>query len=57
MHDGVNAYITIYGSICSNVSGDIIELSANIADSNVKVYATTTDTNVKVNLVASYIQI
>jgi hypothetical protein len=39
------------------VSGDIIELSANIADSNVKVYATTTDTNVKVNLVASYIQI
>jgi hypothetical protein len=57
VHDGVNAYITIYGSICSNVSGDIIELSANIADSNVKVYATTTDTNVKVNLVASYIQI
>ncbi len=59
VHDGVNAYITIYGSICSNVSSDIIEVSANIngVSGNVSVYATAGGANVKVNLVSSYIQV
>ena len=59
VHDGVNAYITIYGSICSNVSSDIIDVSANIngVSGNVSVYATAGGANVKVNLVSSYIQV
>ena len=59
VHDGSNSYITIYGSICSNVSGDIIELSSNVNGStgNVTVYATANGANTKVNLVASYIQV
>jgi hypothetical protein len=57
VHDGVDAYITIYGSICSNVSADIIDVSANIngVSGNVALYATTASGNVKVNVVASYI--
>ena len=58
VHDGVDAYITIYGSICSNVSADIIDVSANIngVSGNVAVYATTSSGNVLVNVVASYIK-
>jgi hypothetical protein len=57
VHDGVDAYITIYGSICSNLSADIIDVSANIngVSGNVALYATTASGNVKVNVVASYI--
>jgi hypothetical protein len=57
VHDGVDAFITIYGSICSNVSADIIDVSANIngVSGNVALYATTASGNVKVNVVASYI--
>ena len=58
VHDGVDAYITIYGSVCSNVSADIIDVSANIngVSGNVAVYATTASGNVLVNVVASYIK-
>jgi hypothetical protein len=58
VHDGVDAYITIYGSICSNISADIIDVSANIngVSGNVAVYATTASGNVLVNVVASYIK-
>ena len=58
VHDGVDAYITIYGSICSNVSADIVELSANIngVSGNVTVYATTNSASCVVNLVSSYIK-
>ncbi len=57
VHDGVDAYITIYGSICSNVSADIIDVSANIngVSGNVALYATAGGANVIVNVVASYI--
>jgi hypothetical protein len=57
VHDGVNAYITIYGSICSNVSADIIDVTANIngVSGNVSLYAANTGANVKVNIVSSYI--
>jgi len=58
VHDGVNSYITIYGSICSNNSADIIDLSSNIngVSGNVSVYATSVSANAKVNMVVSYIK-
>jgi len=58
VHNGTDAYITIYGSICSNVSADIIDLTANIngVSGNVTVYATSTSANCVVNLVSSYIK-
>jgi len=58
VHDGSNSYITVYGSICSNVTADIVELTSNIngISGNVAVYATTLSGNTKVNLVAAYIQ-
>jgi len=58
VHDGTNSYITIYGSICSNNSADIIDLSSNIngISGNVSVYATSTSANAKVNMVVSYIK-
>ena len=58
VHDGSNSYITIYGSVCSNVTADIIEITSNIngISGNVAIYATTASGNTKVNLVAAYIQ-
>jgi hypothetical protein len=58
IHDGTTAYITIYGSICSNNTADIIELSSNIngVSGNVALYATGTSANLKVNLVSTYIK-
>ena len=58
VHDGTDAYITIYGSICSNVSSDLITLSSNIngVSGNVTVYATSDSDNCYVNLVTSYIK-
>ena len=57
VHDGSDAYITIYGSICSNVSADIVELSSNIngVSGNVTVYATTSSSNTNLNIVAQRI--
>ena len=59
VHDGTTAYITIYGSVCSNVSADIIDLSANIngVSANVSLYASSSSANAKVNIVASYINV
>jgi hypothetical protein len=58
VHDGVDAYITIYGSVCSNVTADIIELTSNVngVSGNVTVYASSSSANALVNLVASYIK-
>jgi hypothetical protein len=58
VHDGTSAYITIYGSICSNTSADIVELSSNIngVSGNVSVYATSASANALVNLVVTYIK-
>ena len=57
VHDGSDAYITIYGSVCSNVSADIVELSSNIngVSGNVTVYATTSSSNTNLNIVAQRI--
>ena len=58
VHDNTTAYITIYGSVCSNVTADIVELSSNIngVSGNVTVYATSNSANAIVNVVASYIK-
>ena len=58
VHDGVDAYITIYGSVCSNVTADIIELSCNVnsGTGNVSLYATSGSANAIVNMVATYIK-
>jgi len=58
IHDGTTSYITIYGSICSNATADIIELSSNIngVSGNVALYATGTSANLKVNMVSTYIK-
>jgi hypothetical protein len=58
VHDGVDAYITIYGSICSNNTADLITLSSNIngVTGNVTVYAVSDSDNCYVNLVSSYIK-
>ena len=58
VQDGTSAYITIYGSVCSNVSADIIDITANIngVSGNVTLYATSASANCKVNVVAGYIK-
>ena len=57
VHDGSDAYITIYGSVCSNTSADIVEFSSNVngVSGNVTVYATTSSSNVNLNVVTDYI--
>ena len=58
VHDGVDSYITIYGSICSNNTADIINLTSNIngVSGNVAVYAASNSASCVVNLVSSYIK-
>jgi hypothetical protein len=56
VHDGTSSYISIYGSVCSNVSADIVELSSNIASGNVRVYATSASVNANVNLLVTYLK-
>ena len=58
VHNGIDSYITIYGSVCSNVTADIVELSSNIngVSGNVAVYATTASASTLVNIVATYIK-
>jgi hypothetical protein len=58
IHDGTDAYITVYGSICSNNTADIINLTSNIngVSGNVAVYAASNSASCVVNLVSSYIK-
>lgn len=61
VHDGTNAYITIYGSISSNASGDPVDITANIngVSGNVTLYATANSSisaTANVNVVAQYIK-
>ena len=57
VHDGVNSYVTVYGSVCSNVATDIVEISSNVngISGNVAVYATAAST-AWVNVVTAYIE-
>lgn len=58
VHDGSTAYITIYGSLCSNSTADIVDFSSNIngVSGNVTLYATTASPSTTVNLVPIYIK-
>jgi hypothetical protein len=61
VHDGTNAYITIYGSVSSNASGDPIDITANVngVSGNVTLYATANSSissTANVNVVAQYIK-
>ena len=58
VQDGTNSYITIYGSICSNVTADIIDISSNIngVSGNVAVYATSSGGTATVNLITTYLK-
>ena len=60
IQDGSSAYITIYGSLCTNNAADLIDISANIngVSGNVTVYATansTVSSTANVNVVVQYI--
>jgi hypothetical protein len=57
VHTGSVAYVTIYGSICSNVTADIVEFSTsfNGTSGNVELLATAGGANVTVNVLASYL--
>jgi len=57
VHDGTDSYITIYGSVCSNTSADIVEFSSNVdgVSGNVTVYASTNSSNTNLNTVVDYI--
>ena len=58
VQDGTNSYITIYGSVCSNVTADIIDISSNIngVSGNVAVYATSSGGTATVNLLTTYLK-
>jgi hypothetical protein len=57
VQDGTNSYITIYGSICSNNTADILNFSSNIdgVSGNVRVYANTVSASTTVNLLPIYL--
>jgi hypothetical protein len=58
VQDGTNSYITIYGSISSNVTADIIDISSNIngVSGNVALYATSSGGTATVNLLTTYLK-
>jgi hypothetical protein len=58
VQDGTNSYITIYGSVCSNATADIVDISSNIngGSGNTTLYATSSGGTATVNLVATYLK-
>ena len=54
IHDGVNSYVTIYGSL-STIGTDIISLSTAISSGNVELLATSGSGNTTVNLLGTYV--
>jgi len=58
VHDGTSSYVTIYGSVCSNATADIVDISSNIngVSGNTTLYATSSGGTATVNLVATYLK-
>jgi len=54
IHDGINSYVTIYGSL-STIGTDIITLATDINLGNVRMLASTTSANTTVNLLGTYV--
>jgi len=59
IHSGSDSFITIYGSICSNNTADIVNITSNVSSTtgNITVYASTASANTKVKLMATYVNI
>jgi len=57
VQDGTNSYITIYGSICSNATADLLNFSSNVdgVSGNVRVYANSASASTTVNLIPIYL--
>jgi hypothetical protein len=57
VQDGTNSYITIYGSVCSNSTADLLNFSSNIdgTSGNVRVYANSASASTTVNLIPIYL--
>jgi hypothetical protein len=56
IHNGVDSFITIYGSISTATdSNSIVSLSSNISSGNIKLYASGSNANTVVNFVGTYI--
>ena len=58
VQDSINSYITIYGSISSNNSSDLVDVSSNISGvtGNVSLYATALGPNTTVHVSAIYLK-
>lgn len=54
IHDGINSYVTVYGSL-STIGTDIISLSTAISSGNVQMLASTGSANTTVNLLGTYV--
>ena len=59
IHSGSDAFITIYGSICSNNTADIVNITSGLSNvtGNITLYASTASANTKVKLMATYVNI
>jgi hypothetical protein len=53
IHDGSDSYITIYGSVYSNV--EVIGVTSNVVSGNIRLYATAVGANTTVNLLSMYV--
>jgi DNA-binding transcriptional regulator GbsR (MarR family) len=53
IHDNSDSYITIYGSVYSNV--EVITITSNVVSGNIRLYATAVGANTTVNLLSMYV--
>ena len=53
IHDNSDSYITIYGSVYSNV--EVVNISSNVVSGNIRLYATAVGANTTVNLLSMYV--
>ena len=58
VHNGTDSFVTIYASVCSNATADIVDISSNIngGSGNTTLYATSSGGTATVNLVATYLK-
>ena len=57
VQDGSSSFISIYGSVCSNNTADIVDFTSNVdgISGNARLYATTSSASTTVNLVKIYV--
>ena len=58
VHNETDSFVTIYASVCSNATADIVDISSNIngGSGNTTLYATSSGGTATVNLVATYLK-